>query len=578
MFAFLQRFFSPPVFEDDEEKNRSAALLSPILLGTILLLSIFFIIRLIANIHAITTSTTIFLGFLILLSAALLFILRRGYTRLAAFIFVSVGWTALTVQATLISGLRDSAVIGYVVIVIASGLLIGLRASIGYTALSLIACWAFAFLESIGRYSGLGDTPYQTALELTVIFVLVTIVSYLAVNNLDKSLKQTRANERELRNKNQELNLLHADLEKRVVDRTRDLERRSVEIQTAAQIARDASSAQNIDILLNRSVQLIRSKFGYYHIGIFQIDANNEFAILSAAGSEAGKLMLTNKYKVDLKARGIVSLVARIGEPHIILDVASNPDYIQNPLLPYTRSEMVIPLKVERRIIGVMDVQSEKENAFDQNSVSIMQIITDQISVAVERINLLQGLQQNTVALEQALQENTSRTWRTFLQQLHKLIGYKYDGVSIEALSEMSSDGRDSMFQLEPAVVTKTVDGKPEKYLAVPIRLRGLTLGAINIKFQGKDIPQETMLLIGEASNRLALALENARLVGDAQRLAKRERQINTISAQIQQSTDLNVVLQNTVRELGNTLGVPNSFIQIGLISPDLKPDNGNQH
>jgi GAF domain-containing protein len=94
-------------------------------------------------------------------------------------------------------------------------------------------------------------------------------------------------------------------------------------------------------------------------------------------------------------------------------------------------------------------------------------------------------------------------------------------------------------------------------------------LGVLNIRFQTGDVPAETTRLVEEATGRLALALENARLVQDARRLATRERQIGSISAQIQQSTDLETVLQNTVRELGNTLGVPRAFIQIGLKPSD---------
>ena len=79
--------------------------------------------------------------------------------------------------------------------------------------------------------------------------------------------------------------------------------------------------------------------------------------------------------------------------------------------------------------------------------------------------------------------------------------------------------------------------------------------------------------MVEEAADRLALALENARLVQDAQRLAMRERQINVISAQVQQSTNLETLLQNTVRELGNALGMPKTFIQIGLVNSGPKKD-----
>ena len=108
-------------------------------------------------------------------------------------------------------------------------------------------------------------------------------------------------------------------------------------------------------------------------------------------------------------------------------------------------------------------------------------------------------------------------------------------------------------------------------------QLRGQMLGTLNLHFQGGDIPAQTIKVVEEAAYRLALALENARLIQDAQRLAAREKQVNIITAQVQRSTDIEIVLQNAVRELGNTLGVPRAFIQIGINPPaDAGADNGD--
>jgi GAF domain-containing protein/HAMP domain-containing protein len=368
----------------------------------------------------------------------------------------------------------------------------------------------------------------------------------------------------------EQLKTLIGGLEERVAERTHDLERRSLELQIAAQIARDASLAQNIDTMLNRTAQLIRERFGYYHVGIFMVDDNGEYAVLVAAGGEAGQLMLAGKHKLKIGETGIVGNVAQAGKPRIALDVGADPVHLQSPLLPYTRSEMTLPLKIENRTIGVLDVQSDKVNAFDQNSVAIMQILTDQLSVAIGRLRLLQELQQGTEVLEQTLQDNTSRNWVAFMQQRGKHIGYHYEGVTIESIPEASPDILEAMQENELATVENDETGSTLKVL---IRLHGQTLGILNLRFRVHEIPQETIRLVEEAANRLALALENARLVQDAQRLAKREQQINTISAQIQQSTDLEIVLQNTVRELGNALGVPKTFIQIGLTPPAHQPE-----
>ena len=402
--------------------------------------------------------------------------------------------------------------------------------------------------------------------------MLDAVISILAVNNINRSLRVSRTSEQELRIKNEQLLALQLDLEKRVSERTNDLERSSSEIRTASLIARDTSIAPDVESLLDRAAELIKDKFGYYHTGIYLNDDKGEYTVLKASGGDAGHLMMKRKYKVLIGEPGIIGYVAQSGDPRIVLDVASEPIFIKNPLLPYTRSEMALPLKVTNRLIGVLDIQSDKINAFDHNSISIMHIVTDQISINVERSQLLEGLQINAAALQQALQENTSRTWKQFLEYNRGSTGFKYDGIAIESISELPEQ-KQIHAETGPAKSSKVKSAQVGNYLSVPIQLRGQTLGTLNLQFQTPEVSPDTLRHVEESANRLALALENARLVQDAQRLAARERQINVISAQVQQSTNLDMLLQNTVRELGNTLGMPKTFIQIGLVNSGLKND-----
>jgi hypothetical protein len=148
-------------------------------------------------------------------------------------------------------------------------------------------------------------------------------------------------------------------------------------------------------------------------------------------------------------------------------------------------------------------------------------------------------------------------------------MGFRYRGVKAEPIDEPSEDGLDALTKGE--TILRNNAEKGGSILAVPVKLRGQTLGALNLRFQGNEIPPQTIAVVEEAANRLALALENARLIQDTRRLAAREKQVNLITAQIQRATDVETVLQNAIRELGNTLGVPKTFIQIGF-----SPSDGN--
>ncbi|MCS7011689.1 MAG: GAF domain-containing protein, partial [Anaerolineales bacterium] len=374
-----------------------------------------------------------------------------------------------------------------------------------------------------------------------------------------------------------QLKTLVTELEKRVEERTKALEERTLQLRTAAQIARDTAFANRLDDLLDRTVTLISERFGFYHTGIFLNDDKNEFAVLRSASSEAGKVMLANQHKLPL-GTGLVGHVAKWGQPRIALDVGEDAAHFRNPLLPYTRSEMALPIQTRGRILGVLDIQSEKAHAFDQNDVQVMQIITDQLAVAIEKIRLLEELQESSRSLERALRIQTAREWREFIEHIRHHRGYRYEGTRIEPLAPELIE--QFQRQLNKQAIISTEKGeKNSTVVHVPILLRGQILGGLSIRFNAERIPAETVSLIEETANRLALALENARLLQDAQRLANREQQINLIASQLQRANEIDALLQSAVRELGKVLDVPRSFIQIGFVpsTPDTKDSSANR-
>ncbi|MCA9934251.1 MAG: response regulator [Ardenticatenaceae bacterium] len=182
-------------------------------------------------------------------------------------------------------------------------------------------------------------------------------------------------------------------LEQRVAERTRTLDRRSMQIQAAAQTARDASAAYELDDLLNRAVNLIPSRFGYYHAGIFLVDDKQEYAVLRAATSHVGEQMLARRHKLKVNSEGIVGYVTGTGRPYITPDTRKDSVYWPNPLLPETLSEMGLPLKVSDRIIGAMNVQSRLPAAFEEEDITILQILADQLAVAIEKTRLFEQAQ-----------------------------------------------------------------------------------------------------------------------------------------------------------------------------------------
>jgi GAF domain-containing protein len=352
------------------------------------------------------------------------------------------------------------------------------------------------------------------------------------------------------------LQRFYAELEQRVKERTAEIQRRSIQMTTAAHVARDAAAMLEPHELLTKVVNLISEQFKFYHAGIFLIDSAGEYAVLQAANSEGGQRMLARGHKLKTGQVGIVGYVAATGESRIALDVGEDAVYFDNPDLPGTRSEMALPLKVQDQVIGVLDVQSTQEKAFTQEDVEILQILADQIALAIKNAQLLRDSQQALQNMEALYGRQARQSWRMHQENL----AYSYNRVSVDP------------------VPVRDLAGIPqsERTLSLPLTFREQVLGHIYLRREDEQEPwnQEDITLAEQAVSQIALALENARLLQEAQRMASREQQINLISTKVRSSTHAETILQNTIRELGRTLGTSRTFIQLGSLSEEVEKES----
>jgi len=167
-----------------------------------------------------------------------------------------------------------------------------------------------------------------------------------------------------------------------------DLQRRTMQLATAAEVSREAASILDLRQLLDNSVNLIRQRFGFYYAGLFLIDVENEWAVLEAATDDAGKALLASGHRLGVNSRSMVSWVTAHNAPRIALDVGVEPIRFNNPLLPDTRSEMALPLAARGRVIGALDVQSTRERAFTEDDIMTIQTIADQVAIAIDNARL----------------------------------------------------------------------------------------------------------------------------------------------------------------------------------------------
>lgn len=341
-------------------------------------------------------------------------------------------------------------------------------------------------------------------------------------------------------------------LEVRVAERTAELEKsthqlqkRAEQFEAVAQVARVITSIQNLDILLPRITQLVSQQFGFYHVGLFLLDESRQYAVLSAANSEGGQRMLARKHRLGVGQTGIVGYVTSTGMPRIALDTGMDAVYFDNPDLPETRSEMALPLRVSKTVVGALDVQSTEPNAFSDEDVEVLTILADEISVAIENSRLFEESQRVLADAQSAFGQFTQATWQKMVAK-RKVIGYELSGASLRPLDK-PAQFKDLSF-------------------TVPIKLRNRTIGSINISLPDKKgLGPDEIDITQALAQRIGIAVENAALLESSQRTAAKEQVIGEITGKIGSSINLRNVLQTAVEELGRN--IPGSEVMIELKS-----------
>lgn len=359
---------------------------------------------------------------------------------------------------------------------------------------------------------------------------------------------------------NRELEDLTANLEKRVEERTvklaestKQMQVRAGQLEAIAYTARATAMTQSLDQLLNTITQDVSERFDFYHVGIFLLDSNQEYASLQSANSEGGLVMLKRGHRLKVGEQGIVGFVTSRGESRIALNVGQDAVFFNNPDLPDTRSELALPLKIGDTILGALDLQSTKENAFAQEDVSVLSILADQVAIAIQNARSAEQAQRALVEAGLATKQLSGEAWKGYVKTLQAR-GYRYDGVKSEALKEASTsqNQKDALY--------------------IPVQLRGQTIGHLKLKASDatRKWTDDERAVIESTAERVAIAMEGARLLDEAQKRAARESFLSDVGAKLGASFQLDSILRDTVEELGQNL--QGSTVSFQLINPSAPP------
>jgi methyl-accepting chemotaxis protein len=204
-----------------------------------------------------------------------------------------------------------------------------------------------------------------------------------------------------------ELQELYQGLERKVEERTRQL-------AVAAEVGRAVTSILGAEELLARTVQLIHDRFGYYHVSVFLLAEGEAggWAVLRESTGDIGARLKAEGYRLAVGSNSIIGWVTANRQAHVASDVSEDPFHLKNELLPETRSEAAVPLRLGDRVVGALDVQSREPDAFAQADVDTLQILADQIAVAIENGRLF-ARQQRVAQLEQIVSSLTAKIYKS---------------------------------------------------------------------------------------------------------------------------------------------------------------------
>jgi GAF domain-containing protein len=341
-----------------------------------------------------------------------------------------------------------------------------------------------------------------------------------------------------------------AELEARVSERTAELAANTARLQAVAEVGGFITRARDMDSLLKDVVNLIVERFDFYHAQVFLIEETGHFAVLRASTGEAGQELLARGHRLAVASRSVIGDVTAHGEPVIALDTDADTVHRRNELLPHTRSEMALPLKIGERILGALDVQSVSADAFTAEDIPVFQTMADQLAVAIDNVRLFEEAQQNLRDIEALNRQLTGEAWRDFVagHALDEPLGYHADERGLHPVDGTAASEGDM----------------PEDMTSLPIVVRGQTIGSLDVgPKEGEALDEEMQAVLEAVAERVALALDNTRLSQQAQRTAQAQQLINVFSEKLQRAPDVRAILRLVAVEVSRIMGAPRGFTQL---------------
>jgi len=506
--------------------NWREGLVFPLLIGLL-------IFGTIAIVPAIQSSESMLVNsiFIVVYAVAILVtVVKFSYNVRAATILIGI--YALGLSELLTHGILGDGLFFFLGLVIFATMMVSIRFGISAIALNLFTFLLFGFLiqSSILGLTNPNAAPAKIGdwISAGAALAMVGSAFILGFQRLEKEFIEAQKKiDATVKNLQDE----HNSLEQKVKERTGQL-------QKVNEIGRAITSILDPEELFPQTARLMESDFHCYYTAFYLLDTSGKWAILRFANGDTGKALLNNRHRIDVDGRSTIAKSIRSQTSQLVTETSQIR--IDNPLLPYTRSQMVLPLLVGDTLLGVLDLHSTKESVFLTQDMDAYQNMANGIAIVMENSRLYQEAQQSLTEMRSVQRRYLREAWQTATSDREH--GYEIgDSETIYA-----------------------------NKLDIPLSLRDQIIGQIQLS-NSAEWTTEQRNLIEAIVAQATLALENARLVEESQITAAQERLTNEIIAKIWASSNMDNILQTTVRELGRSLEATEVEIELSMDGENVK-------
>lgn len=411
--------------------------------------------------------------------------------------------------------------------------------------------------ESIDDSSQLGDWLVGGAL-----FVLLTGLAvssmYAIINGLDKALLKQR-------HMAGELMIERGLMEQRVAERTAQIEEQNRRLETISTFARSLSPLNVKKDVLNQAASYINEKLGYENLVIWLADEDSDMYIAEKHTGDMGKSLADQMRRIPVNQPASISEVMASSGPRLLRNSSEDARYFKGQALAQIPAVLVVPFHTDEHTQGAVMLLLDKDASFFAKDFELFSAIADRTGVYLQKARLTEMLAANLEEAKASSRHLTQQSWRSYLKARSRSYSLKYSHGQIHPGASQTAEAAEALKAGKLVIETLAPEdgGQPVTSVAVPILLRGEPLGVINLRFAAQSVPEDLVALIEAVTKRLALSLENARLMEEMKQRAEREHAVSNIASKVRASSDIDGILKSAAQEIGRSLGVSEVLVQL---------------